>query len=239
MAHLLGLTPPKSDGNLNILAGTLRDGGGEPAKPDAPSRESKKAYGAGATMSAVVLGIDGGGTRTRASIVNGEQVLAFAENGSIKRLRVGAQAAEENSAFVAGRGLRPGRCHRGACSVGGRGQFHHARCPGVDHRRVSTTSRGALGDRRRRGNCSRRGLPRRPRHSPDRRHRHQLHRPRSDGGRETAGGWSSRLGDEGSGLLDRPACRPPRPESLRPRRSRPGFSTSLAVPGERPPWTSW
>jgi predicted AlkP superfamily pyrophosphatase or phosphodiesterase len=27
MAHLLGLTPPKTDGNLNILAGTLRDGG--------------------------------------------------------------------------------------------------------------------------------------------------------------------------------------------------------------------
>ena len=27
MAHLLGLVPPKSDGNLNILAGTLRDGG--------------------------------------------------------------------------------------------------------------------------------------------------------------------------------------------------------------------
>src|SRR5579872_6803512 len=47
-------------------------------------------------MTAVVLGIDGGGTRTRASIVNGGQVLAFAENGSIKRLRVGAQAAEEH-----------------------------------------------------------------------------------------------------------------------------------------------
>ena len=36
---------------------------------------------------AVVLGIDGGGTRTRASIVAGEQALAFAESGSIKRLR--------------------------------------------------------------------------------------------------------------------------------------------------------
>jgi alkaline phosphatase D len=30
MAHLLGLTPPKTDGSLNILAGTLKDGGGEP-----------------------------------------------------------------------------------------------------------------------------------------------------------------------------------------------------------------
>jgi predicted AlkP superfamily pyrophosphatase or phosphodiesterase len=29
LAHLLGLNAPKSDGSLNILAGTLRDGGGE------------------------------------------------------------------------------------------------------------------------------------------------------------------------------------------------------------------
>ncbi len=27
LAHLLGLTPPKNDGSLNVLAGTLRDGG--------------------------------------------------------------------------------------------------------------------------------------------------------------------------------------------------------------------
>jgi alkaline phosphatase D len=31
LAHLLGLTPPKSDGSLNVLAGTLRGGGSEPA----------------------------------------------------------------------------------------------------------------------------------------------------------------------------------------------------------------
>jgi len=31
LAHLLSLTPPKSDGSLNVLAGTLRDGGAEPA----------------------------------------------------------------------------------------------------------------------------------------------------------------------------------------------------------------
>jgi alkaline phosphatase D len=31
LAHLLGLIPPKSDGSLNVLAGTLRDGGGEHA----------------------------------------------------------------------------------------------------------------------------------------------------------------------------------------------------------------
>jgi N-acetylglucosamine kinase-like BadF-type ATPase len=44
----------------------------------------------------VVLGIDGGGTRTRASILAGEKVLAHAESGSIKRLRVGAATAEAN-----------------------------------------------------------------------------------------------------------------------------------------------
>jgi alkaline phosphatase D len=32
LAHLLGLTPPKNDGSLNVLAGTLRDGGVEPGK---------------------------------------------------------------------------------------------------------------------------------------------------------------------------------------------------------------
>ncbi len=30
LAHILGLTPPKNDGSLNVLAGTLRDGGTEP-----------------------------------------------------------------------------------------------------------------------------------------------------------------------------------------------------------------
>jgi predicted AlkP superfamily pyrophosphatase or phosphodiesterase len=35
MAHLLGLKAAKNDGNLNILAGTLRDNGGATAEPDA------------------------------------------------------------------------------------------------------------------------------------------------------------------------------------------------------------
>ena len=30
LAHLLGLHAPKSDGSLNILSATLRDGGGAP-----------------------------------------------------------------------------------------------------------------------------------------------------------------------------------------------------------------
>jgi glucosamine kinase len=44
----------------------------------------------------IVLGIDGGGTRTRAVIANQTTVLARIEDGSIKRLRVGAETAESN-----------------------------------------------------------------------------------------------------------------------------------------------
>jgi len=43
-----------------------------------------------------VLGIDGGGTNTRAVIRRGESELARAKGGSIKRLRVGAEQAEAN-----------------------------------------------------------------------------------------------------------------------------------------------
>jgi len=45
---------------------------------------------------AVVLGVDGGGTNTRASLVQDGRVVAHGKNGSIKRLRVGAEAAEAN-----------------------------------------------------------------------------------------------------------------------------------------------
>jgi len=44
----------------------------------------------------VVLGIDGGGTNTRAAIMDGEKLLGSAQSGSIKRLRVGAGVAEAN-----------------------------------------------------------------------------------------------------------------------------------------------
>jgi glucosamine kinase len=47
-------------------------------------------------LSAVVLGIDGGGTHTRAVIAQGGIVLARAQGGSIKRLRVGEKIAEAN-----------------------------------------------------------------------------------------------------------------------------------------------
>ena len=49
-----------------------------------------------AGSASIVLGIDGGGTNTRAVIAQGDQVLARATGGSIKRLRVGAQLAESN-----------------------------------------------------------------------------------------------------------------------------------------------
>jgi N-acetylglucosamine kinase-like BadF-type ATPase len=155
--------------------------------------------GAEKTMSAVVLGIDGGGTRTRASIVEGDKILAFAENGSIKRLRVGAQAAEEHlrallSEVYAQAGITGVR----AASAG----VASATMPGVqewistvfDHFGVERSEivgdevialdaafRGGPGILQIAGtgsNC----IGRAP-----------------DGGRETAGGWSSRLGDEGSG----------------------------------------
>jgi alkaline phosphatase D len=41
MTHMLGLKASKTDGNLNILAGTLRDNGGETLEPDAAAADPK------------------------------------------------------------------------------------------------------------------------------------------------------------------------------------------------------
>jgi len=41
IAHMLGLQVPKNDGSLNVLAGTLRDNGGETANAAAPSEGEK------------------------------------------------------------------------------------------------------------------------------------------------------------------------------------------------------
>lgn len=149
-------------------------------------------------MSAV-LGIDGGGTRTRASIVDGEQVLAFGENGSIKRLRVGAVVAEANlRALLKDVFAQAGLSGVKAASAG----VASASMPGVkewitavfDDFGVERSEivgdevialdggfKGGAGILQIAGtgsNC----IGRAP-----------------DGGRESAGGWSSRLGDEGSG----------------------------------------
>jgi alkaline phosphatase D len=37
LAHMLGLKAPKTDGSLNVLAGTLRDGGAEPDQTEVPA----------------------------------------------------------------------------------------------------------------------------------------------------------------------------------------------------------
>ena len=149
-------------------------------------------------MSAV-LGIDGGGTRTRASIVDGEKVLAFVENGSIKRLRVGTKAAEANlrailedvfskadvtdvkaaSAGVASASM-PG-VKEWISGVFAEFGVKHSEVVGDEVIALDGAFKGGPGILQIAGtgsNCIGR--------SPD-------------GGRESAGGWSSRLGDEGSG----------------------------------------
>ena len=146
-----------------------------------------------------VLGIDGGGTRTRASIVDGEQVLAFAENGSIKRLRVGAEVAEANLRVLlkdvfaqAGLpGVKAASAGVASAAMPGVKEWITAVFDdfGVERSEVVGDEVIALDGAFKGGpgilqiagtgsNC----IGRAP-----------------DGGRESAGGWSSRLGDEGSG----------------------------------------
>jgi N-acetylglucosamine kinase-like BadF-type ATPase len=150
-------------------------------------------------MSAVVLGIDGGGTRTRASIVDGDQVLSFAENGSIKRLRVGAQAAEEHLRSLLSEvyaqagvtGVRAASAGVASATMPGVQEWiaavfedfavERSEIVGDEVIALDAAFRGGSGILQIAGtgsNC----IGRAP-----------------DGGRETAGGWSSRLGDEGSG----------------------------------------
>jgi N-acetylglucosamine kinase-like BadF-type ATPase len=147
----------------------------------------------------VVLGIDGGGTRTRATVVNGQGVLGFAESGSIKRLRVGAEAAEENLRAVlkevytqAGvKGVRAASCGVASASMPGITEWITAVFDdfGVERSEVvgdevialDAAFHGGPGILQIAGTGSN-TIGRAP-----------------DGSRECAGGWSSRLGDEGSG----------------------------------------
>jgi N-acetylglucosamine kinase-like BadF-type ATPase len=147
----------------------------------------------------LVLGIDGGGTRTRASIQSGDQVLAYSENGSIKRLRVGAAAAEENlRALLAEVYSQAGVTTVRAASAG----VASANMPGVPEwiqavfHNFKVERSEVVGDEVIALDAAFHGGPgilqiagtgtncigRAP-----------------DGSRESAGGWSSRLGDEGSG----------------------------------------
>jgi glucosamine kinase len=147
----------------------------------------------------VVLGIDGGGTRTRASIVDGNKTLAFVEHGSIKRLRVGVETADQNLRFIladvftkAGVQTATAACIGVASSkmpgvqewittVLGEFGVHNAEIVGDEVIALDAAFKGGPGILQIAGtgtNC----VGRAP-----------------DGSRETAGGWSSRLGDNGSG----------------------------------------
>jgi N-acetylglucosamine kinase-like BadF-type ATPase len=147
----------------------------------------------------IILGIDGGGTHTRASIMAGDKLLAHAVNGSIKRLRVGAEAAETNlRALLKEAYAQAGVTSVDAASVGVasasmpgtvewiKAVFHNfsvARSEVVGDEVIALDAafRGGPGILQISGTGSN-TIGRAP-----------------DGSRETAGGWSSRLGDEGSG----------------------------------------
>src|SRR5580693_3466971 len=150
-------------------------------------------------MSVVVLGIDGGGTRTRASIVNGRDVLAFAESGSIKRLRVGAPIAEQNLRELLAEVYKQASVSGVSAASAGVASATMPGVPewikavfadfGINRSEVVGDEVIALDGAFKGGpgilqiagtgsNC----IGRAP-----------------DGSRESAGGWSSRLGDEGSG----------------------------------------
>ncbi|HUA97668.1 MAG TPA: BadF/BadG/BcrA/BcrD ATPase family protein [Terracidiphilus sp.] len=147
----------------------------------------------------VVLGIDGGGTRTRATVVSGESVLGFAESGSIKRLRVGAEAAEANLRAVlaevyaqAGvKGVDAASCGVASASMPGIEEWitavfndfgvKRSEVVGDEVIALDAAFQGGPGILQIAGTGS-----------------NTIGRA-ADGSREGAGGWSSRLGDEGSG----------------------------------------
>jgi len=147
----------------------------------------------------VVLGVDGGGTRTRASLVADERVLAHAENGSIKRLRVGAEAAEANLRALlkdvyakAGiTGVRAASVGVASASLPGTVEWitevlqdfnpGSSEVVGDEVIALDAAFQGGAGILQIAGTGS-----------------NTIGRA-ADGSRESAGGYSSRLGDEGSG----------------------------------------
>jgi len=147
----------------------------------------------------VVLGIDGGGTNTRAAIVAEGKVIGSGHNGSIKRLRVGAEAAEANLrallkevfAQAGVKGVQAASCGVASASMPGITEWITAvfKDFGVERSEVvgdevialDAAFEGGPGILQIAGTGSN-TIGRAP-----------------DGTRESAGGWSSRLGDEGSG----------------------------------------
>ena len=148
---------------------------------------------------AVVLGVDGGGTNTRASLVQDGRVVAHGKNGSIKRLRVGAEAAEANLrsllkdvfAQAGVSGVSAGSVGVASCSLPGTVEWITAVLKDFKVERIDVVGdevialdaafQGGPGILQIAGTGSN-TIGRAP-----------------DGSRECAGGYSSRLGDEGSG----------------------------------------
>ena len=148
---------------------------------------------------ALVLGIDGGGTNTRATIVADGKVAGSSQNGSIKRLRVGAEAAEDNlralltDVFAQASVNRLDAACCGVASATMPGipewitavlrEFNVERCEVVGDEVIALDAafRGGPGILQIAGTGTN-TIGRAP-----------------DGSRECAGGWSSRLGDQGSG----------------------------------------
>ena len=146
-----------------------------------------------------ILGVDGGGTNTRAAIIVEGEVVGVGHSGSIKRLRVGAEAAEANlraalkEAFAqAGvKSVQAASCGVASVSMPGITEWITAVFDdfGVERSEVvgdevialDAAFRGGPGILQIAGTGSN-TVGRAP-----------------DGSRESAGGWSSRLGDEGSG----------------------------------------
>jgi glucosamine kinase len=147
----------------------------------------------------VILGIDGGGTNTRAAIVAGGKVVGTGQSGSIKRLRVGAEAAEANlravlkEAFAqsGAKDIEAASCGVASASMPGITEWISAvfndfgiekfEVVGDEVIALDAAFQGGPGILQIAGTGSN-TIGRAP-----------------DGSRESAGGWSSRLGDEGSG----------------------------------------
>lgn len=147
----------------------------------------------------VILGIDGGGTNTRAVIVADGKIVASVQNRSMKRLRVGAQVAETNlrallkDAFAQAhmKGVDAACCGVASATMPGIPEWITAVLNDFGVRRseivgdeviaLDAAFKGGPGILQIAGTGSN-TIGRAP-----------------DGSRETAGGWSSRLGDEGSG----------------------------------------
>lgn len=147
----------------------------------------------------VVLGIDGGGTNTRAAIVADGKIVGSGQNGSIKRLRVGAEIAEANLrgllnnvfAQAAVKGVDAACCGVASATMPGIPEwitavFHdfgikRSEVVGDEVIALDAAFQGGPGILQIAGTGT-----------------NTIGRA-ADGSRECAGGWSSRLGDEGSG----------------------------------------